>query len=530
MGTLAIVLIIIGVVVILMVITRRQKRFQSKVTIRRLDKNVQFTVYRPNAIEPKKWYSLITFAHLSERPPDAPSTQPDPKVEVERKAVETLGPLTPAYSDATLDSRLDVPRESVVTFEPNFKNLNFIPRQHEFLWEGKTHMAEFRMQASQELEGETVRGFMRVLWGRFILAEIPLAIEINTARAQELQNAPPVSTSATAYRKLFASYSRKDESVVIEFEDFAETVGDKYLRDVRDIRSGEVFDERIEELIREADLFQLFWSWNSMGSAYVRREWEYALSLNRIDFLRPTYWEEPMPVDEARGLPPPALSRLEFKKYKGHKKEAAPPKAEINVTPYSDVLLVVLIFVTIFGGVLSIWQPWNPGPGPATHGIAMGRSVRDNRYFPRISALPLTNPLIVEIWVGDKPPRLQGDVFRYYLRYRNQDERPLKNVLALVDLPDSLEYVGHTLTPLAQNLIEDTHMYKAERQFVWRLWRLDPQPPEAEDWAGIEIKLRLTRDLRPGEMAWPEVTVLYEDADGELFRDGDKPRGKSSRR
>ena len=38
---------------------------------------------------------------------------------------------------------------------------------------------------------------------------------------------------------------------------------------------------RLLELIDEADIFQLFWSSNSMRSEYVRREWEHALALGR---------------------------------------------------------------------------------------------------------------------------------------------------------------------------------------------------------------------------------------------------------
>jgi serine/threonine-protein kinase len=46
----------------------------------------------------------------------------------------------------------------------------------------------------------------------------------------------------------------------------------------------------------------------------MRREWEYALSLNRPTFVRPTYWEVPLPESPADGLPPDALRRLHFQR------------------------------------------------------------------------------------------------------------------------------------------------------------------------------------------------------------------------
>lgn len=49
-----------------------------------------------------------------------------------------------------------------------------------------------------------------------------------------------------------------------------------------------------------------------MASKYVRMEWEYALSLSRPNFVRPTYWETPLPEDPAHGLPPETLRKLHF--------------------------------------------------------------------------------------------------------------------------------------------------------------------------------------------------------------------------
>ena len=66
------------------------------------------------------------------------------------------------------------------------------------------------------------------------------------------------------------------------------------------------------ELIDEADVFQLFWSTNSMHSEQVRQEWEHALTLDRPNFIRPTYWEQPMPRSAIPLLPPEPLRQLHF--------------------------------------------------------------------------------------------------------------------------------------------------------------------------------------------------------------------------
>ena len=65
-------------------------------------------------------------------------------------------------------------------------------------------------------------------------------------------------------------------------------------------------------MIVNADVFQLFWSTNSIESDFVRQEWEFALNLGRPSFIRPVYWEEPMPERTEIGLPPASLRALHF--------------------------------------------------------------------------------------------------------------------------------------------------------------------------------------------------------------------------
>lgn len=78
------------------------------------------------------------------------------------------------------------------------------------------------------------------------------------------------------------------------------------------LHAGSAWDEGSLALIDQADVFQLFWSSHFMRSPYVRREWEYALQLGRPNFVRPTYWEEPLPSRTEPVLPPSSLLALHF--------------------------------------------------------------------------------------------------------------------------------------------------------------------------------------------------------------------------
>jgi tetratricopeptide (TPR) repeat protein len=86
-------------------------------------------------------------------------------------------------------------------------------------------------------------------------------------------------------------------------------------------------------MISEADIFQLFWSSNSMRSKYVRQEWEYAMSLKRPNFIRPTFWEDPLPEDETLKLPPQDLRALHWERLPTITRQSAPVQVQTKAPP-----------------------------------------------------------------------------------------------------------------------------------------------------------------------------------------------------
>jgi hypothetical protein len=279
-----------------------------------MDENVQFTVFRPQSVAPQVWYPLLAFAHLSQRRSAAPVSEPDPLQEVQRQACQALGEQMQCYRPLTQDSTEAVPIEGEITFLPEVSGIEFNPARATFRWVESVHRQDFRLRASPQFDATTARGRLTVFLGRRIIADVPLSINIDAHAQAPTTTAATVQENARPYRRVFASYSRKDLSVVEEFERYLAAFGDEYLRDSITLRAGELWNERLAELIREADIFQLFWSSNSMQSDFVRQEWEHALSLNRQHFVRPVYWEEPLPEDKVHGLPPEALSRLHFQR------------------------------------------------------------------------------------------------------------------------------------------------------------------------------------------------------------------------
>ena len=242
---------------------------------------------------------MLIFTHLDERPEWLDANEPSPIEEVEDEAQRILGPRHESYRKTTDDSRLAVPREGEITLVPEVPGIEFNPATRNFSWKDSlsVHLETFDLRAGAAFEAPTVvRGRVTIFLGHLILAEVALSIRVRQSQGSKtLARMPSESNSARRFRRIFASYSHKDLEIVQEMERYSLGLGDRYLRDWVDLRAGEPWNERLLGMITEADIFQLFWSRNSSQSTYVEREWRHALSLRRETFIRPTYWEDPMP-------------------------------------------------------------------------------------------------------------------------------------------------------------------------------------------------------------------------------------------
>ena len=183
---------------------------------------------------------MLAFAHLAERPPDADPSTPDPGRQVRLQAQRILGEQLGAFQDLTQDSILQMPHFGEISFVPQVEGIEFNPPRRSFQWCEPVHREEFRLRAQQEMLGSVAHGRLSVLFGAILIAEVPLSIRVGSEEPGVSPEARFSSSSVPPYRKIFASYSHRDLAVVEEFEGHARAVGDQYLRDLIDLRAGEV--------------------------------------------------------------------------------------------------------------------------------------------------------------------------------------------------------------------------------------------------------------------------------------------------
>lgn len=300
-----------------------------------VDNDVRFTVYRPQALSPGIWASLLVFAHKTDLIiPSGGQTPVDPSKQVEDIARDYFRDVP--VRQASEDARSEVFRGARLRIAPDLPGIQCDPGEAEFDWQKPVHQVVFRILAEPDRVGSVVRGAVRVWCGPLLLGEVSLAISI-TASTPGVGSAA-VAESAPRYRKIFPSYSHDDRAIVDDCAEVARALGDQYLQDVLALRSGERWRARLPELIDEADIFQLFWSSNSMRSQYCREEWEHALALGRPLFVRPMYWEDPLPQDPAMELPPVALRELQFVKYRPYPTRSGTPASSEKVQDTSPGL------------------------------------------------------------------------------------------------------------------------------------------------------------------------------------------------
>ena len=166
------------------------------------------------------------------------------------------------------------PAGSTLLVEPWLDGATFNPPTVELRWEEPVHRADFRFRVGGC--PAIARGGVRIFVGAVVVGELSLSV-----RGGERPEPRPLRTSARRFRKVFASYSHADAEVVEAVASAVQLLGDEYLIDSHDLRSGEDWQQRIGELIDDADVFQLFWSSNALQSHFVLAECRHALALRR---------------------------------------------------------------------------------------------------------------------------------------------------------------------------------------------------------------------------------------------------------
>ena len=256
---------------------------------------VCFSCCYPNEMEFDVWGTVLAYVYV-------------PQAERMVKGDSELRLGTRRYRDSRAEARLSIERGAEIVAVPRLPGIRFNPPRASVIWLEDWHRFEFRVMAEGRQPTLRSVGTIAFYVGPVLVAEVGLSIALFRASESKRALAPAPGTWADgcAYQAIFVCYSHDDASVVEKLEQAYTALGIECLRDSRILRSGVDWKATLLRKIEEADIFQLCWSHQAKLSGYVEEEWRHAVSLSRPFFVRPVYWEKPMPV------PPHELAHIHF--------------------------------------------------------------------------------------------------------------------------------------------------------------------------------------------------------------------------
>lgn len=261
--------------------------------------NVQFTAFYPKAIHSKKWYDVLAYVHLPKYL-DAITEDGHSRLKIAQGRAGKSS--TTAYQT--------IERGTEIIAVPELPGCVFNPPRSSILWLEDWHRLDFRLHVAETRETGISSlprvGRIAFYVGPLLIAETPIWAEISDEIEGTSGDLEIERETNSIYHTIFVSYSHKDTLIVERLATAYKVLGMQYLRDVESLRSGERWNSALLKMITNADIFQLYWSNNAKDSEYVEQEWRHALSLGRENFIRPIFWEHPVPT------PPDELNDLHF--------------------------------------------------------------------------------------------------------------------------------------------------------------------------------------------------------------------------
>ena len=156
------------------------------------------------------------------------------------------------------------------------------------IWNGVPTSCVFDISVPEDFSEKRIKLKGRVYLGDIVLTDIRLTIKPE-------QSNDNCEITKQSFKSAFVSYSSKDRSKVtarIQGMEAAAPDIDLFI-DVKDLHSGEHWEERLYNEILKRDLFYLFWSNNAADSEWVQKELKFALENKSSECIEPIALESP---------------------------------------------------------------------------------------------------------------------------------------------------------------------------------------------------------------------------------------------
>lgn len=259
---------------------------------RDLTDDVHFSVTCPRVVVPGRAFVIDVWAHTDR------STTPFGRRnmrELRDWLIQTVGP---AYVSTGTLLRIHVTVPSLEIVDENT-----------MYWVGIVSNCNFALTIPPDAKLGSYVGMAAISVEELQVARVSFLIQVGSQPQDPIDD---VTSREAKLSSAFASYAAEDRNEVLaRVQGMLKVLPDlDVFLDVTSLRSGEYWQNRLEEEIVTRDIFYLFWSVAARASSWVDWEWRTAMRTKGLDHI------EPVPLDSPnKAPPPPELAKLHFNEW-----------------------------------------------------------------------------------------------------------------------------------------------------------------------------------------------------------------------
>ena len=246
---------------------------------------VFFTVTAPATVAVGMDAELMVWAHL----------QKEEKL-VLHKAMAALGISTLQKLLTRSSGPVPLVRGATASLVLQIDGIIVANQHRQITWTGRVGNANFVFSVPREAEIGSHKATCFVRVEGLEIARIDFLLRVGD-RNQRRDN---LSVDLKRYKTAFASYASEDREIVLAHSrDAKDSAQSKRVVDVMSLQSGEMWAEKLNEVVSKVDVFYLFWCGHARESEWVEKEWRCAYDARGLSFIGP------VPLESPEFAPPP---------------------------------------------------------------------------------------------------------------------------------------------------------------------------------------------------------------------------------
>jgi serine/threonine-protein kinase len=245
--------------------------------------HVHFTITAPSRLEPGGSCELYFWVHLEKQ-----------RRSIIGRAMLALGVRKPEGMVVKSEGPVSLARGTVVSARVSIRGLNVDPSEKSVVWSGDTGCASFVIAVPPGTAQRQYHGTVSIRVNSCEIARMDFLLRVAGRSGR-------VPAKLKRHATAFASYASEDRDAVLARVQGMQKVAPwlKVFMDVVDLRSGELWEDKLYKVIRGSDIFYLFWCSHARASKWVDREWRYAYAKRGLEFI------DPVPLEPPQSAPPP---------------------------------------------------------------------------------------------------------------------------------------------------------------------------------------------------------------------------------